>query len=43
MTLMNYAGYLYNYQTKAFYDLSYGQEASDGPTRFGGSLILGFG
>ncbi|KAG6495265.1 hypothetical protein ZIOFF_043059 [Zingiber officinale] len=29
-------GYLYNYQTKEFYDLSYGQEASNGPTRFGG-------
>ncbi|KAG6499255.1 hypothetical protein ZIOFF_039012 [Zingiber officinale] len=28
-------GYLYNYQTKEFYDLSYGQEASNGPTRFG--------
>ncbi|XP_042454964.1 membralin-like protein At1g60995 isoform X2 [Zingiber officinale] len=32
-------GYLYNYQTKAFYDLSYGQEASDGPTRFGEYLV----
>ncbi|WOL12261.1 hypothetical protein Cni_G21027 [Canna indica] len=32
-------GYLYNFQTKEFYDLSYGQEASDGPTRFGDYFV----
>ncbi|XP_074568729.1 membralin-like protein At1g60995 isoform X2 [Curcuma longa] len=35
-TLLNSPGhgYLYNYQTKEFYDLSYAQESND-PTRFG--------
>lgn len=36
---VNNAGYLYNFQTKEFYDLNYGQETSDGPTRFGGMLF----
>jgi hypothetical protein len=30
------AGYLYNFQTKELYDLSYGHEPPEGPTRFGG-------
>ena len=33
------AGYLYNYQTKEFYNLSYAQEPPEGPARFGGLLI----
>ncbi|CAL9043315.1 unnamed protein product [Musa banksii] len=32
-------GYLYNFQTKEFYDLNYGQETSDGPTRFGNYFV----
>ncbi|RWW79343.1 hypothetical protein BHE74_00012378 [Ensete ventricosum] len=32
-------GYLYNFQTKEFYDLNYGQETSDGPTRFGDYFV----
>lgn len=31
------SGYLYNYQTKEFYNLSYAFEPPDGPARFGGS------
>jgi len=33
------AGYLYNYQTREFYNLSYAQEVPEGPARFGGLLI----
>jgi len=36
------AGYLYNYQTKEFYNLSYAQEVPEGPARFGGLLIYPF-
>ncbi|KAJ0980784.1 hypothetical protein J5N97_009039 [Dioscorea zingiberensis] len=32
-------GYLYNYQTKEFYDLSYGHEPSEGPARFGDYFV----
>ncbi|KAG5000613.1 hypothetical protein JHK87_021685 [Glycine soja] len=31
-------GYLYNYQTKEFYNLSYAQEVPEGPARFGVQL-----
>ncbi|XP_059431157.1 membralin-like protein At1g60995 [Corylus avellana] len=34
-------GYLYNYQTKEFYNLSYAQVPPEGPARFGG-LPQGF-
>lgn len=34
-SLVHCAGYLYNFQTKELYDLSYGHEPQ-GPTRFGG-------
>ena len=30
------SGYLYNFQTKEFYNLSYAQEPPEGPARFGG-------
>lgn len=36
------AGYLYNYQTKEFYNLSYAQEVPEGPARFGGLLISSY-
>ncbi|KAL5156970.1 Membralin-like protein [Glycine soja] len=32
-------GYLYNYQTKEFYNLSYAQEVPEGPARFGDYLV----
>ncbi|KAH7679164.1 Membralin protein [Dioscorea alata] len=32
-------GYLYNYQTKEFYDLSYGHEPSEGSARFGDYFV----
>ncbi|RYQ82836.1 hypothetical protein Ahy_B10g101403 isoform C [Arachis hypogaea] len=32
-------GYLYNYQTKEFYNLSYAQEPPEGPARFGDYLV----
>ncbi|KAJ3685388.1 hypothetical protein LUZ61_014552 [Rhynchospora tenuis] len=32
-------GYLYNFQTKEFYDLSYGHEPAVGPTRFGDYFV----
>ncbi|XP_061337178.1 membralin-like protein At1g60995 [Gastrolobium bilobum] len=32
-------GYLYNFQTKEFYNLSYAQEAPEGPARFGDYLV----
>ncbi|KAF3435191.1 hypothetical protein FNV43_RR22278 [Rhamnella rubrinervis] len=32
-------GYLYNYQTKEFYNLSYAQELPEGPARFGDYLV----
>ncbi|KAJ6818869.1 uncharacterized protein M6B38_404605 [Iris pallida] len=32
-------GYLYNYQTKEFYDLSYGHESSEGPAKFGDYFV----
>ncbi|KAJ3674467.1 hypothetical protein LUZ60_005083 [Juncus effusus] len=32
-------GYLYNFQTKEFYDLSYGHEPPVGPTRFGDYFV----
>ncbi|KAK7412056.1 hypothetical protein VNO78_03502 [Psophocarpus tetragonolobus] len=32
-------GYLYNYQTREFYNLSYAQEAPEGPARFGEYLV----
>ncbi|CAL0309569.1 unnamed protein product [Lupinus luteus] len=32
-------GYLYNYQTKEFYNLSYAQEPLEGPARFGDYLV----
>ncbi|KAJ6815159.1 uncharacterized protein M6B38_321410 [Iris pallida] len=32
-------GYLYNFQTKEFHDLSYGHEASEGPARFGDYFV----
>uniref|UniRef100_A0A2P2LKC6 Membralin n=1 Tax=Rhizophora mucronata TaxID=61149 RepID=A0A2P2LKC6_RHIMU len=32
-------GYLYNCQTKEFYNLSYAQEPLEGPARFGGLLL----
>ncbi|XP_027362182.1 membralin-like protein At1g60995 isoform X4 [Abrus precatorius] len=32
-------GYLYNYQTKEFYNLSFAQEAPEGPARFGDYLV----
>ncbi|TKY71354.1 Membralin protein [Spatholobus suberectus] len=32
-------GYLYNYQTKEFYNLSYAQEAPEGSARFGDYLV----
>ncbi|KAK7328286.1 hypothetical protein VNO77_22389 [Canavalia gladiata] len=32
-------GYLYNYQTKEFYNLSYAQETPEGPARFGDYLV----
>ncbi|KAJ1435017.1 Membralin [Sesbania bispinosa] len=32
-------GYLYNYQTKEFYNLSYAQEAPEGPARFGDYFV----
>ncbi|XP_072988046.1 membralin-like protein At1g60995 isoform X2 [Typha latifolia] len=32
-------GYLYNFQTKDFYDLSYGHEPVAGPTRFGDYFV----
>lgn len=35
--MLLYAGYLYNFQTKEFYDLSYGHEPATAP-RFGGLL-----
>ena len=35
MIFVRCAGYLYNFQTKELYDLSYGHEPQ-GPTRFGG-------
>ncbi|KAG6789112.1 hypothetical protein POTOM_005198 [Populus tomentosa] len=31
-------GYLYNFQTKEFYNLSYAQEPQEGPAKFGGLL-----
>lgn len=39
-SLLSYPGqgYLYNYQTKEFYDLSYGRESS-GPARFGDYFV----
>jgi hypothetical protein len=35
-------GYLYNFQTKELYDLSYGHEPPAGPTRFGGLYSADF-
>ncbi|KAJ1294310.1 hypothetical protein BS78_01G136700 [Paspalum vaginatum] len=32
-------GYLYNFQTKELYDLSYGHEPPEGPTRFGDYFV----
>ncbi|GLT30545.1 hypothetical protein SLA2020_053390 [Shorea laevis] len=32
-------GYLYNFQTKEFYNLSYAQEPPEGPARFGDYLV----
>ncbi|XP_048317807.2 membralin-like protein At1g60995 [Ziziphus jujuba] len=32
-------GYLYNYQSKEFYNLSYAQEPPEGPARFGDYLV----
>lgn len=32
------SGYLYNFQTKEFYNLSYAQEPQEGPAKFGGLL-----
>jgi hypothetical protein len=32
-------GYLYNFQTKELYDLSYGHEPPAGPTRFGDYFV----
>jgi len=32
------AGYLYNYQSKEFYNLSFAQEVPEVPAKFGGSL-----
>ncbi|RDY02822.1 hypothetical protein CR513_13673 [Mucuna pruriens] len=32
-------GYLYNYQTREFYNLSYAQEVPEGPARFGDYLV----
>lgn len=32
-------GYLYNYQTKEFYDLSYAHDSTEGSTRFGDYLV----
>ncbi|XP_010923757.1 membralin-like protein At1g60995 isoform X2 [Elaeis guineensis] len=32
-------GYLYNFQTKEFYDLSYGHELEEGPARFGDYFV----
>ena len=32
------SGYLYNFQTKEFYNLSYAQEPPEGPAKFGGLL-----
>lgn len=34
--LIYHAGYLYNFQTKEFHNLSYVQEPPEGPARFGG-------
>lgn len=36
------AGYLYNFQTKEFYNLSYAHEPPQGPARFGGLLTCVF-
>jgi len=36
------AGYLYNYQTKEFYNLSYAQLPPEGPAGFGGLLSYAF-
>ncbi|KAF7842712.1 membralin-like protein [Senna tora] len=33
-------GYLYNFQTKEFYNLSYAQEPPEGPARFGDYLVI---
>ncbi|XP_057430397.1 membralin-like protein At1g60995 isoform X2 [Lotus japonicus] len=33
-------GYLYNYQSKEFYNLSYAHEAPEGPARFGDYLVM---
>ncbi|KAG1348056.1 Membralin-like protein [Cocos nucifera] len=40
-SLLNYPGqgYLYNFQTKEFYDLSYGHELGEGPARFGDYFV----
>lgn len=35
-------GYLYNFQTKEFFNLSYAQEPPKGPARFGGLLTYAF-
>lgn len=36
------AGYLYNYQTKEFYNLTYAHEQPEGSARFGGLPLLPF-
>ncbi|EHA8589256.1 membralin-like protein [Cocos nucifera] len=40
-SLLSYPGqgYLYNFQTKEFYDLSYGHELEEGPARFGDYFV----
>lgn len=38
MCLKSDAGYLYNYQTKEFYNLTYAREQPEGSARFGGLL-----
>lgn len=39
---LHFSGYLYNYQTKEFYNLSYASELPEGSARFGGLLMFLF-
>ena len=40
MLLISFSGYLYNYQTKEFYNLSYATELPEGSAKFGGLLTF---